>query len=207
MVDNILYETHKNGLIHIDTGDSLNTTLTVGVLSGAAGGTWTGFDSSAPCKLIIDTLNPYPKYFVHPINSNFASNVSVSAWCKRNNTPEDEYEFCVTFDCELSFVSRVTIKPVNGTNMLTLYIDNLSWVFNSVIESARGTFNLWLLNFTLSSGLLGIQDIINSLIRRGWDINSIISGILGTDFIYLEAFDLYTEEELVIAKMTPALRF
>jgi hypothetical protein len=63
------------------------------------------------------------------------------------------------------------------------------------------------LNFTLSSGLLGIQDIINSLIRRGWDINSIISGILGTDFIYLEAFDLYTEEELVIAKMTPALRF
>jgi len=66
MIDNVLYEIHKNGLIDIDTGDTLNATLTVGVISGAAGGTWTGFNSSAPCKMIIKSLDPYPKLSIHP---------------------------------------------------------------------------------------------------------------------------------------------
>lgn len=135
MIDNILYEIHKNGLIVIDTGDLLNTTLTVGVFSLAAGGTWTGFNSSAPCKLIIESLDPYPKLFIHPAVSNFAANLSVSVWCKRNDTPEDVYEFCVTFDTEMTFNSQVT---VNEDLKIILKIDTLKWVFNSVIDSARG---------------------------------------------------------------------
>ena len=105
MIDNVLYEIHKNGLIVIDTGDLLNTTLTVGVISFAAGGTWTGFNSSAPCKLIIESLDPYPKLFIHPVVSNFAANLSVAVWCKRNDTPEDVYEYSVTFDTEMTFNS------------------------------------------------------------------------------------------------------
>ena len=76
MIDNILYEVHKNGPIVIDTGDLLNTTLTVGVISAAAGGTWTGFNSSAPCKLILTTLDPYPKLFMHPVLSHLEANIS-----------------------------------------------------------------------------------------------------------------------------------
>jgi len=105
MIDNILYEIHKNGLIVIVTGDLLNTTLTVGVISLAAGGTWTGFNSSAPCKMIISSLDPYPKLFIHPGVSNLAANLSVAIWCKRNDTPEDVYEYCVTFDTEMTFAS------------------------------------------------------------------------------------------------------
>jgi len=175
MIDNVLYELHKNGIIVIDTGDSLNSTLTVGILSSAAGGTWTGFNSTAPCKLIIETLDPYPKFFIHPDKSNFASNISIAVWCKRNNTPEDVYEYCVTFDTELTFDSTVSVRPANETLIIYLTINNLSLVFNSVIDSARGSFSLWLINFTLQSGVLGVQDTINKLLSQGLDINLIIS--------------------------------
>jgi hypothetical protein len=135
MIDNILYEVHKNGLIVIDTGDLLNTTLTVSVISLAAGGTWTGFNSSAPCKLIIESLDPYPKVSIHPGVSNFAANLSVAIWCKRNNTPEDVYEYCVTFDTEMTLNSRIV---VNEQLDIILTIDKLTWVFNNVIDSVRG---------------------------------------------------------------------
>lgn len=67
LIDNILYEIHKNGLFVIDTGDALNTTLTVGVFSKNLGGNWQGFNESAPCKLIIASLDPYPKLSIHPV--------------------------------------------------------------------------------------------------------------------------------------------
>lgn len=203
MIDNILYEIHKNGLIVIDTGDLLNTTLTVRVFSLAAGGTWTGFNSSAPCKLIIESLDPYPKLFIHPVVSNFAANLSVAVWCKRNDTPEDVYEYCVTFDTEMTFNSQVT---VNEELKIILKIDTLKWVFNSVIDSARGNFSLWLLNLTLSAAMGTIAIIINTLLGGGLDINWLISEILGTDIFYFEAFTLSEQEELLFAKLTPALR-
>lgn len=203
MIDNILYEIHKNGLIVIDTGDLLNTTLTVGVISAAAGGTWTGFNGSAPCKLIIESLDPYPKLFIHPVVSNFAANLSVAVWCKRDDTPEAVYEYCVTFDTEMTFNSQVT---VNEELKIILKIDTLKWVFNSVIDSARGSFSLWLLNITLSLAMTTIAAIINSLFSEGLDINWLISEILGTDIFYFREFTLVEEEELLFAKLTPALR-
>jgi hypothetical protein len=87
LIDNVLYELHKNGLIDIDTGDALNTTLSVGLISLSAGGTWTGFDSNAPCKFVIKSLDPYPKLSIHPVMSNFAANLSMALWCRRNDTP------------------------------------------------------------------------------------------------------------------------
>lgn len=85
-------------------------------------------------------------------------------------------------------------------------IDTLKWVFNSVIDSARGSFSLWLLNITLSLAMTTIAAIINSLFSGGLDINWLISEILGTDIFYFREFTLVEEEELLFAKLTPALR-
>jgi len=109
LIDNVLYELHKNGLIDIDTGDALNTTLYVSLISLSAGGTWTGFDGNAPCKFVIKSLDPYPKLFIHPAISNFAANLSMALWCRRNDTPESPYEYCATFDTEVTFNSQITV--------------------------------------------------------------------------------------------------
>lgn len=59
-IDDLLYVLHKNGLIVIDTGDLLGNILTVGVVKTGTGGNWTDFNTSAPCKLILESLDPYP---------------------------------------------------------------------------------------------------------------------------------------------------
>lgn len=51
-----------------------------------------------------------------------------------------------------------------------------------------------------------IEIIINDLLAGGLNINWLISEILGTDIFYFEAFTLTEEEELLFAKLTPALR-
>ena len=61
-IDNFLYELHKNGLIVIDSGDLLNTTLFVSTVQSAAGGTFEGFNVSAPCKVVMSTLDPHPQF-------------------------------------------------------------------------------------------------------------------------------------------------
>lgn len=64
-VDNFFYEAHKNDLIQIDSGDSLNETLSVGGVINAAGGTFSGFNTSAPCKINITSMDPYPQIQIH----------------------------------------------------------------------------------------------------------------------------------------------
>lgn len=63
-IDNFFYELHKNGLIVIDTGDLLNTTLFVGSINSSAGlsGTFEGFNTSAPCKVVLTSMDPYPQF-------------------------------------------------------------------------------------------------------------------------------------------------
>lgn len=95
---------------------------------------------------------------------------------------------------------------MNEELKIILKIDTLKWVFNSVIQSARGTFSLWLLNLTLSAAMGTIAVIINTLLSGGLDINWLISEILGTDIFYFAAFTLSEQEELLFAKLTPALR-
>jgi len=112
LIDNILYEIHKNGLFVIDTGDALNTTLTVGVFSKNLGGNWQGFNESAPCKLILASLDPYPKLSIHPVQSGFAANLSVAIWCKVNDTAEDPYEYQATLDTEITFNSKINVVVV-----------------------------------------------------------------------------------------------
>lgn len=136
--------------------------------------------------------------------SNFAANLSVALWCKRNNTAEDVYEYCATFDTEMTFNSQIT---VNEELRIILKIDSLNWVFNSVIDSARGSFNtIWFLNSLILIGLKTITAVINTLLASGLDINWLISEILGTDIFYFAAFTLTEAEELLFAKLTPALR-
>ena len=89
---------------------------------------------------------------------------------------------------------------------IMLKIDTLKWVFNSVIDSVRGNFSLWLLNLSLSAAMTTIAAIINALLAEGLDINWLISEILGTDIFYFSAFTLSEQEELLFAKLTPALR-
>jgi hypothetical protein len=53
LIDNILFQLHKNGFIHIDSGNLLDSILTVGWVVTGTGGNWTGFDSDAPCKAVL----------------------------------------------------------------------------------------------------------------------------------------------------------
>ena len=86
-------------------------------------------------------------------------------------------------------------------------MDSLTWKFNSVIDSVRGNFVLWLLNLTLGPALAIVAGVINGLLAGGLGINWLISEIIGTDFFYFSSFDLEQQEELLIIKLTPALRF
>ena len=63
-IDNFLFQLHKHDLIEIDTGDALNTTLSVGTWKATAGGDFVGYDDDGPCKVILKSLDPYPQFIL-----------------------------------------------------------------------------------------------------------------------------------------------
>jgi hypothetical protein len=170
-IDNLLYELHKNGLIIIDTKDLLANILTVGWVKTGTGGDWTGFDKDAPCKLILESLDPYPQFHLHPKDSDFTSNFSMAIWCKQHNTTEDEYQYCITYDTEVDFTADVT---VNEQIRLILQLDSLSIAIKGVINSARGSVSYWFINLAIA-GVLGVIKVyINGFLKDGFDLNWII---------------------------------
>jgi len=106
----------------------------------------------------------------------------------------------------MTFSTNVDVTPFNETFLIVVKISSMTWKFNSVIDSQRGSFALWFLNPILAGGMLFVEGIINGLLAGGIDINWLISEILGTDIFYFEAFTLSQDEELLFAKLTPALR-
>ena len=99
----MLFQLHRKGLIVIDTGTLLDSVLDVGwVIIGAgcdvpfSGCNWDGFERSAPCKVIITSLEPYPHLAISKTGENvFSGMFSLAIHCKRNKTAE--YEYCVTY--------------------------------------------------------------------------------------------------------------
>ena len=138
-IDNFFYELHKNGLIVIDSGDSLNTTLFVSTINSTAGlsGTFDGFNASAPCKVILSSMDPYPQFQLHKNISDFKSNMRIDLWCKRNDTEEDPYEYCAAFSFLINFSTHVyvTQEPVLVMNFT---LSKLALSINKVIESKVG---------------------------------------------------------------------
>lgn len=128
----------------------------------------------------------------------------MALWCRRNDTPESPYEYCATFDTEMTFTSQIT---VNDQLRIIVKIDQLLIVFNSVIDSVRGNFSLWLLNLALKPILGTIAFLINTFLANGLDVNWLISEILGTDIFYFQHFIITEQEELLITKLSPRLRF
>jgi len=78
----------------------------------------------------------------------------VNISCKRDPLPEAEYEYCATFDTEMTFSTNVDVTPFNETFLIVVKISSMTWKFNSVIDSQRGSFTLWFLNPILAGGIL-----------------------------------------------------
>jgi hypothetical protein len=92
LINNILFEVHKNGPIVIDTGDVLADVLTVGWASSVLGSNWTGFDADAPCKMVLVSQDPYPHMDVLAgTGGSFTSHFYFEMSCKQHNVTEDEY--------------------------------------------------------------------------------------------------------------------
>jgi len=68
-IDGLLFELHKSGLIDIDTEKLLDGRLNVGLVAFGSGGDFDAFDSDAPCKIILKSLDPYPRLEINPVNS------------------------------------------------------------------------------------------------------------------------------------------
>ncbi len=142
-MDNLLFQLHKNGLIVIDTGDMLNTSLTVSLAKLGAGGNWEGFDSNAPCKLVLTSLDPYPELMLHDKEKTaFTSNFSTALHCKREKEENATYEYCFTLDTEIDFTAAIA---VNEDIKLVMTIDDLTIAIKGVIDSARGRISYWLI--------------------------------------------------------------
>ena len=75
-----------------------------------------------------------------------------------------------------------------------------------MIDSARGSFTLWLLNLSLSAAMATIAAIINNLLAGGININWLIEQILGTYIFYFPAFTMIEQEELLFIKLTNGIR-
>ncbi len=58
LVNNVLYELHKEGYIKISTGEIKDAT--VGLLQLGIGGTWKGFNENSTCEFVVTTNDPYP---------------------------------------------------------------------------------------------------------------------------------------------------
>lgn len=109
-IDNLLYELHKSGLIVLDSGSLLDSFLTVGWVKSGTGGNWAGFDSDAPCKVILTSLDPYPQFHLHEVDSDFTSNFSMALYCKRHNLTNETYEYCITYDTEVDFTAKFEVN-------------------------------------------------------------------------------------------------
>jgi hypothetical protein len=68
LLDNVLFLTHKYGLIDMMQADN-STSLSVIMLKTAFGGNFTGYDSTAPCKFGIKSLDPFPDIIMLKNNS------------------------------------------------------------------------------------------------------------------------------------------
>ena len=199
-IDDLLYELHANGLIVIDSGDLLDSFLTVGWVKSGTGGNWTGFDSDAPCKVIMQSLDPYPQFHIHPKDSDFTSNFSMALHCKRHNLTEEPYEYCITYDTEVDFTANV---DVNEKIRLVLQLNKLSIVIKGVIDSARGSVSYWLINLALAAALGTVKLLINGYLKDGFDMNWIVQDILGLSFFYFKELSIEEQEQLFFVRLTP----
>lgn len=68
-IDDLLFELHKSGLIVIDLDKVLAGRLTVGLVDFGTGGNFDAFDKDAPCKIVLTSLDPYPRLEINPVNS------------------------------------------------------------------------------------------------------------------------------------------
>jgi hypothetical protein len=126
------------------------------LLKLGTGGTWTGFNDSAPCKLVIQSLDPYPLIELHNNVSAFTSNMSISFWCKKENTTEDPYVFAIDYDAEIdtNLIANVT-EDLN----ITVKLDAFKITFKTIIKSDIPGAVVWRLNLVLNGLVLqSIED-------------------------------------------------
>ena len=148
-------------------------------------------------------MDPAPSFKVHPKSSQFSSFFAISVGCKRKNLPELPYEYCFTYESIIDFDADVS---VNDQIKLLVHINNLNIQIIKVLESARGTIGYTIINFALWGILGSIALVINTFLASGFDLNWIISDILGINFFYFKKFLLEEGEQFIYARITPGFR-
>jgi hypothetical protein len=204
-VNNFLYELHKNGLIIIDTNWLLGEGyLTVGGVKGKTGGNYTGFNDSAPCKIMMQSLDPYPQFQLQAALSKFVSNFSMALYCKHENDTADNYTYMLTYDTEVDFTADVYVEEP-GPNQVRLMLKLKSIYIHvmDVIDTAIGPVGYFYINLFLSTACLALPLIINTYLSNGFDLNWIVQDALGLSFFYFKRMVLEEENELIYARLTP----
>lgn len=68
-IDSTLFELHKNDLINIDTEKIIGNRLTVNWVKFGTSGNFSEFEGTAPCKVVLKSLDPYPRIELNQVNS------------------------------------------------------------------------------------------------------------------------------------------
>ena len=114
--------------------------------------------------------------------------------------PELPYEYCFTYEADIDFDADVS---VNEQIKLLMHINNLNIAIIKVIDSAVGNIGYTLINWALWGILGSITLVINTFLSGGFDLNWIISNILGINFFYFKRFMLEEGEQFIYARITP----
>jgi len=208
-IDSTLFELHKGDYIDIDTENIIGNRLTVNLVKFGTSGDFSEFEGTAPCKVVLKSLDPYPRVELNPVNSQFKGNFSMAVWCKKKNLTEEPFVYVLTLDTEVDTCLTLEIKTKNATNTtlpdirLVVQINTLKIVVNGVIDTQVGPITYWKINLALAGALLVLEGWINVWLKNGWDVNKLLRNLLGLTHMYLKEMSLVEQDELLFARLTP----
>lgn len=209
-IDSTLFELHKGGYIDIDTEKIIGNRLTVNLVKFGTSGDFSEFEGTAPCKVVLKSLDPYPRVELNAVNSQFQGNFSMAVWCKKKNLTEEPFVYVLTLDTEVDTTLTLSIATNNATNStapdirLVVQINQLNIVVNGVIDTQVGPITYWKINLALAGALLVLEGWINVWLSNGWDVNALLHKLVGLNLMYLKEMVLVEQDELLFARLTPA---
>ena len=158
-----------------------------------------GFDRNSPCAFRLFTLDPDPHTIIQPDVSEIFVNVSVDVSCKKQANDTD---YVHVFNLVSVSTIELDIHTIEQTRIV-IDIHNITINIDKYYNSSIGAISTDVINAAMGALTEGILEIINTLFENGIDINDIIKGLLGSDFIQFTQFELTNLNHVLRVKMSP----
>lgn len=160
-IDSTLFELHKGGYIVYDTEKIIGNRLTVNLVKFGTSGDFSDFEGTAPCKVILKSLDPYPRVELNNVLSQFRGNFSMAVWCKKKNLTEEPFIYVLELDTEVDTFLSLSIStkpPVTNSSApdirLVVEISDLNIAVKGVIDTEVGPITYWKINLAIAGVLL-----------------------------------------------------